>query len=330
MAYGQSPWQDAGDSATGVNYALQNMMMQSAQQRWQQQKFMQEQMMQQQYLNIARQRAMQEGQLHQAQMGRYQAQGQADQQDMQLQKAAAERAKSIGQLQGYQGSPVPMQLLQDPQQGPQIINQLRSAGVLPQGRMEMTPEMMMQAVQAAQQAQMMQQGMQTPQGVQHMMMSPYQQGQLDYRQQAEQDRAGEAARRNDIYGQRVAGQDTRGNVEMMRRFADLVGGKFGEGRETDRYTQAIQALQQMIQSSRGQMTPNPGQMQMPFPQTAPSFPSRGALMSRPPQQQMPQMPVRDQTPDTNFLDEWVVTATNPATGQKIKSRDGGQTWEPAQ
>jgi hypothetical protein len=164
MAYGQSPWQQAGDAMSGVGQSMANVMLATQQVRLKAQQFMAQQALERQYLELARQKNARDTQETNLDLA-------SRRQQMDLQNQASQRAAMIGQLQGFRGAPNPMSIVADPYNGPKLMENLRSAGTLPQGRVDLTPEQLMQAVTAAIQGQGSQSAFGTP-GSAASMMSP--------------------------------------------------------------------------------------------------------------------------------------------------------------
>ncbi len=122
----------------------------AAEARAKRQQFIQQNMLEQQYLALAREKEQREAASSQVRNALEQAQTQREGLGTTVMQQGADRQAMIARLQGQRqlGGNI-MDIVKDPQSGPQLMGDLRSAGVAPQGQFQMTQQDLMQRIAAA-------------------------------------------------------------------------------------------------------------------------------------------------------------------------------------
>lgn len=162
MDLNYSPWNDAASGMSGLANSMAGVVMAQQQNKMRQFQMMQQAAIENAYLRLAQEREQREATNTSANVDYLKARTGQEQYQTDEMKHASELAATVGRLRGYQHTPMLMNMVTDPTSGPQIINDLRGAGVVPQGGFDMTPDQLREIIGAALSSRTTEGGMGTP------------------------------------------------------------------------------------------------------------------------------------------------------------------------
>lgn len=138
--YGQSPWEETGTAMSGMGNSVANLSMARQIGQYRAQQFMQQQAYHNAMLQLAQQKAMQEGQVQQAQISNYGAEQGLNEAKMGEVQSGQSMADLVGRLTAARGAVNNPSLQNNPEVLNNAVMAMRQAGVLPQGQVAMSRE----------------------------------------------------------------------------------------------------------------------------------------------------------------------------------------------